>query len=98
LGIKREQERHTQKQLEIERRTYLGDSNEAVANKRFERGDRACLFVSTVPHLNSYVKTLVLAGCPVHHSDVDWHVTQILGNLSSWSGNSDFSGFNLNLD
>ena len=78
--------------------TYFSDTDNAVADEGFESGDCASLFISTVPHLNSDVETLLLGGGHFHTSDVDRLVREILGDLSSWTSNSDFSSLHADFD
>ena len=56
------------------------------------------MLVLSVPHLDSNVKTLSLGSGDVHNAHVDGHMAQVLGNSSSWTGDSYLSGFNSDLD
>ena len=78
--------------------TYLGNTDHHVVNKRFECSDGTSLFVTSVPHLNSNVKALLLLGGHFHNSDVDSDVAEILRDLTSWTSNYYLSCFDGNSD
>ena len=73
--------------------TYLSNTDDAVGNDGFESGNGTSLFVFSTPHLDSDEKSLHLWGGHLHNSQIDWHMGEILGNSSSWSGNCNLSGF-----
>jgi len=76
----------------LDRETYLGNTDHHVADQGFEGGDGTSLFVSTVPHLDSDVETVLVLSDDLHDSDVDFVVGQVFGDCASWSGNGDLSG------
>jgi len=76
----------------------LSNTDHHVANQGFECCDGTSLFVSTIPHLDSNVKTFFVFSNDVHNSDVDFVVGKVLGNCTSWSGNGNLSGLDGDLD
>lgn len=56
--------------------------------------------VASVPHLDSHTEVFLsrFAGGHLHHSNVDWEMTKIFLDLSSWALNSDLSGLAGDLD
>ena len=71
--------------------TYLSDSDDHVANKRFDSGDCTSLFVSTIPHSESHEETLLGLGLNLHYFDLDCNVAEVLGDFTLWALDSDFS-------
>ena len=78
--------------------TYLSNTDHHVADQGFECCDGTSLFVSTVPHLDSDVETVLVLSDDLHDSDVDFVVGQVFGDCASWSGNGDLSGLDDNGD
>ena len=76
----------------------LGDTNDHVANEGLDSGDGTSLSVGSIPHLDSSVFALHLSSLHVKKLDVKSDVGEALGDGSSLSLNSDFSGFAGNLD
>jgi len=58
------------------------------------------LLVAGIPHLNSDAEVLVgsFTSLHFHDSDVNWEMAEILLNFSSWTFDSDLSGFSGDLD
>lgn len=79
-------------------KTYNGDSNDHVVDLRSEGVDGTLMLVLGVPHLKSNIETWLCLVDVLHHSDINWHVTEVLDGGTSWSSNSDLSSFNYNLD
>lgn len=78
--------------------TYLGDTNDHVANEGLDSGDGTSLSVGSIPHLDSSVFAFHLSSLHVKKLDVKSDVGEAFGDGSSLSLNSDFSGFAGNLD
>lgn len=51
-----------------------------------------------MPHLNSEMKALVFLLSHIQKSEIDWLVGEVLGDLSSWSFDSDLSGLDFDFD
>ena len=56
------------------------------------------MFVGTIPHLDSNVKSSLVFANDVHNSDVNFVVGKVFGDGASWSGNGNLSGLDGNLD
>ena len=84
----------------IGRYTYLGATDDAVCDNTLEGIYRASLFVTSVPHLNSDAEAWFgwFTSDHLHDSDVNWEVTKVLLDLSSWTFDNDHSGLAWYLD
>jgi hypothetical protein len=70
----------------------LSDTSDCVSNKTLESSYCTSLLVTSLPHLNSDVKSLqfwCLYFAHIDYSDVNWKVIQSLCDLTLWSSNSD---------
>ena len=58
------------------------------------------MLVAGIPHLNSDAEALVgrFTSLHFHDSDVNWEMAEIFLNFSSWTFDSDLSGFSGDLD
>ena len=58
------------------------------------------MLVAGIPHLNSDAEALVgrFTSGHFHDSDINWEMAEIFLNLSSWTLDSDLSGFGGDLD
>jgi hypothetical protein len=68
----------------------LGGTNEHVQDEGFESVGGASLLVSSEPHSNSNVLSLILLGVHVNELNFTSHMGEILGDLTTGSFNSHF--------
>ena len=73
-----------------DKRTYLCDANDHVSNMRFERVNRASLFVATEPDSDADEGSISLLGGLLHLLELTSNVGVVLGNRASLALDSNF--------
>ena len=62
--------------------TYVDGSGDHVADEGLEGGNRAALLGATEPHLDVEELTLSLLGGLLQDFHLNWHVFEVLGDLT----------------
>lgn len=72
--------------------TYLGDADDHVADRRFERVDGTGLLLAAEPNANADESTISLLDGLLHFLHLAGNVGEVLGNLTTATFDGNFPG------